>query len=82
MSRRYSKTATPENGMMGYREMGKVLEVSQITAYNMFHRAMSKVGYEVFLQMNGREPTTQELNDLVKNDGFQDMVADILREKK
>jgi hypothetical protein len=68
--------------MMGYREMGKVLNVSQVTAYNHFHKALAKVAYPLFVELRGREPTHQELMDLVKDDGFQELVAEVLREKK
>lgn len=72
-----------EPGSKSYREIAEELgDISYVSVANILNGAFRKVAREVFLGLNGREPTRIELNNLARNEAFQLMVAEMLSEKK
>ena len=78
----YTKRPKAE-GAKSYREIAEELgDISYVSVSNILNGAFRKVAREVFLSLNGREPTRIELNNLSRDEAFQLMVADLLSEKK
>lgn len=78
----YTKRPKDE-GAKSYREIAEKLgDVSYVQVGNILNAAFRKVAKEVFLSLNGREPTRIELNNLSRNEAFQLLVVELLEEKK
>ena len=71
------------NGARSYREIAEVMgDISYVQVGNILNAAFRKVARETFIQLNGREPTRVELNNLARNEGFQELMVELLEEKK
>lgn len=70
-------------GARSYREIAEVLgDISYVQVGNILNAAFRKVARETFIGLNGREPTRVELNNLARNEGFQELMVELLEEKK
>jgi hypothetical protein len=78
---KYSRSGRDQNrGWMTYREIGEREGVSQVTVMNIINRGLGKIGRALFMEVHGREPTPQELNSLIKDESFQETVAELMSE--
>jgi hypothetical protein len=78
---KYSRSGRDQNrGWMTYREIGEREGVSQVTVMNIINRGLGKIGRTLFMEVHGREPTPQELNNLIKDESFQETVAEMMSE--
>lgn len=70
-------------GAKSYREIAEEMgDISYVQVGNILNAAFRKVARETFVQLNGREPTRLELNNLSRDEGFQLLVVELLEEKK
>lgn len=77
---RYSKKPDVE-GSKSYREIAEEVGISYVSVANYLNSAFIKIATEVFVAMNGRRPTKNEAVEIARNEDFQQLVAQALREK-
>lgn len=76
---KYSRSGSDiERGWMTYREIGEIESISVNRVMVIINGALGKVAGCVFEDMHGRRPTGVELNDLIKDEDFQEAVAHAL----
>lgn len=78
---KYSRSGRDINrGWMTYRQIGEIENLSAVAIMNIINRGLGKVGRTLFVEVHGREPTPQELNELIKDESFQETVAELMSE--
>jgi len=82
MSRKYNKLNPSQEGILGFREIAEEMEISPSSAYSIYYNGLKKIGTHVFRTFNGRDPTPEELSNITTNESFQDLLAQVLAEKK
>ena len=78
---KYSRSGRDvDRGWMTYRQIGEIENLSGVGIMNIINRGLRKVGSTLFVEIHGREPTPQELNNLIKDESFQETVAQLMDE--
>ena len=64
---------------MPYRAIGEIEGISGARVMGIVNVALRKIAGCIFEDIHGREPSSSELNDLIKDEDFQEAVGDSLR---
>jgi len=63
---------------MTYRAIGELEGLSEVRVMGIINGALRKVAGCVFEDIHGKEPSPSEMNDLIKDENFQEAVAEAL----
>jgi len=76
---KYSRSGSNfERGWMPYRAIGELEGLSQVRVGGIINGALRKIAVCIFEDIHGRDPSPSELNDLIKDEDFQEAVAEAL----
>lgn len=77
---KYSRSASDfERGWMSYRQIGEIESLSAVRVGGIINGALAKVAGCVFKDIhNNPAPSADELNGLIKDEDFQEAVAEAL----
>jgi len=67
-----------ERGWRTYREIGEIEAISGVRVMGIINGALRKVAGCVFEDIHGKQPSPSEMNDLIKDEDFQEAVSEAL----
>lgn len=76
---KYSRSGRDfERGWMTYRAIGELEGVSGVRIMGIVNGALRKIAGCVFEDIHNKQPSPSELNDLIKDEDFQEAVSEAL----
>lgn len=79
--KRYISNSRTDPDIMPFKEIGDQIGVSLGRASVIFNGALEKLAFEVFVELNGFEPTKEQVAELAQSEVWNDIVRAALQKK-